>query len=364
MDDMKKQPDILIIDDEEIVLRSCRRILRKLPYAVDTVLSGEEGLQCVEKKDYDIVITDLKMPGIDGMKVLETIKEKKHEMTVIIFTGFATVESARRALKMGAFDYIPKPFTAPELREVIQNALQAREDSSQKMLDLMAIVSHELKSPLSAVRTTADTLYRGYFGKLEPEQQETLESILKNCQYLEDIIRNCIDLSKMELDDLASFKKEIDFIADVIQPVLSMPDHAENMKQMRIVTDFQVRPLIYGDPNLLEIVITNVINNAIKYGVPDTDIEVRLIEEADRYLLSVYNRGVGISKEDIDTRLFKRFSRLKQEGTEGVKGSGLGLYICKKIVEKHQGSMWAESQPGEWVTFYISLPKGETGLRS
>jgi len=353
---MKKQPEILIIDDEEIVLRSCRRILRKLSYTVDTVLSGEEGLQCIEKKDYDIVITDLKMPGIDGMKVLETIQEKKPEMTVIIFTGFATVESARRALKMGAFDYVPKPFTAPELREVIHNALQAREDSSQKMLDLMAIVSHELKSPLSVVHTTADTLYRGYFGKLAPEQQKTIESILKNCQYLEDIIRNYIDLSKMDLDDLESFEKELDFVGDVIVPVLALPDHAENMKRMRIVTDFQVRPVIYGDPNLLGIVITNLINNAIKYGTPGTDIMVRLIEERGRYVLSVRNEGVGISREDIDTRLFKRFSRLKQEGTEGVKGSGLGLYICKKIVEKHQGTIRATSQPGEWVEFYVSLP--------
>jgi two-component system sensor histidine kinase/response regulator len=355
---MKESTKILIIDDEKIVLKSCLRILRRENYVIDTAVSGEEGLRRTEEESYDIVITDLMMPGIDGMKVLEVLRAKKPEITVIIFTGFATVESARKALKMGAFDYIPKPFTSAELRNVVSNAIKAREESSEaKMLDIMAIVSHELKSPISAVHTTADTLYRGYFGKLGQEQQETIEAILRNCQYLEDIIRNYIDLSKMEIDNLESFKKEIDLVDDVVKPVLDIPEHSANMKHMDIVTRFEVRPMVYGDPNLLRIVITNLVNNAIKYGKNGTEIEIKLREEEGNFLFSIHNEGVGISRDDIDNRLFKKFSRLRQTGTEGVKGSGLGLYICKKIVEKHSGRIWVESEPGRGATFYFTLPK-------
>ncbi len=355
---MKGSTKILIIDDEKIVLKSCLRILRRENYVIDTAVSGEEGLKRTEQENYDIVITDLMMPGIDGMKVLEVLREKQPEITVIIFTGFATVESARKALKMGAFDYIPKPFTSAELRDVVSNAIKAREESSEaKMLDIMAIVSHELKSPISAVHTTADTLYRGYFGKLEQEQQETIEAILRNCQYLEDIIRNYIDLSKMEIDNLESFKKEINLVDDVVQPVLDMPEHSKNMKHMDIVTGFEVSPMVYGDPNLLRIVITNLVNNAIKYGMSGTEIGITLGEQEGNYLFSIHNEGVGISRDDIDNRLFKKFSRLKQTGTEGVKGSGLGLYICKKIVEKHNGRIWVESEPGKGATFYFTMPK-------
>jgi signal transduction histidine kinase len=298
------------------------------------------------------------MPGLSGMDVLAYLRKNKPEVTVIIFTGFATVENTREALKMGAFDYIPKPFTKDELKNVVENAVKAREEHSDSgMLDMMAIVSHEMKSPVSAVYTTADTLYRGYFGNLDPEQQKTVEKILRNCQYLEDIIRNYIDLSKMDIDNLESFTQKIDLVKDVIRPVLESPENQENLKKMPIVADIRVNPLINGDPNLLKIVITNLVNNAVKYGLPETPVTVRVEENAKEYTVSVRNEGVGISKADIEERLFKKFARLKQKGTEGVKGSGLGLYICKKIIEKHQGRIWVESEEGTYATFYFSLPK-------
>ncbi len=355
---MDTMTNILIIDDEDIVLKSCVRILKNDAYEIETVHSGEEGLKRVAEKEYDIVITDLKMPGLTGMDVLAELKKNYPEIMVIIFTGFATVENARDALKMGAFDYIPKPFTNEELKIVVENAVKAREkQSGAGMLDLMAIVSHEMKSPVSAVHTTAETLYRGYLGNLDPEQQKTVEKILRNCQYLEDIIRNYIDLSKMDLDNLESFTEKIDLVADVIQPVIDVPENRDNFKKMSIVTDFAVRPKINGDPNLLNIVVTNLINNAIKYGKQETPVTVRLTEDEKSYTVSIRNEGVGISKEEIEEKLFRKFSRLKQKGTEGVKGSGLGLYICKKIVEKHRGKIWAESEVGKYVTFYFSLPR-------
>ena len=355
---MDKKFKILIIDDEDIVLKSCLRILKNDDYEIDTVYSGDEGLKRTNEKEYDIVITDLKMPGLSGMEVLATLRKNKPEVTMIIFTGYATVENAREALKMGAFDYIPKPFTNEELRTVVENAVNSREKSSDAhMLDLMAIVSHEMKSPVSAVHTTAETLYRGYLGNLDPEQQKTVEKILRNCQYLEDIIRCYIDLSKMDIDNLESFTKNLDLVGDVIQPVIDIPEYRENLKKMPIIADFAVKPHVNGDPNLLQIVVTNLINNAIKYGTPETPVTVRLTEDEKNYIVSVRNEGVGISKEDIEQRLFKKFSRLKQKGTEGVKGSGLGLYICKKIIEKHQGRIWVESKVGESATFYFTIPK-------
>ena len=354
MDDKMR---ILIIDDEEIVLKSCVRILKNDSYEIDTCLSGDEGLRKVAEKEYDIVITDLKMPGLSGMEVLAELRKNYQDIIAIIFTGFATVENAREALKMGAFDYIPKPFTNEELRIVVDNAVKAREKrTGAGMLDLMAIVSHEMKSPVSAVHTTAETLYRGYLGNLDPEQQKTVEKILRNCQYLEDIIRNYIDLSKMDLDNLESFTETIDLVNDVIKPVIDVPENKDNLKQMPIVTDFAVTPKIIGDPNLLNIVVTNLVNNAIKYGTAGTPVTVRLTEDGKSYIVSIRNEGVGISREDIEEKLFRKFSRLKQKGTEGVKGSGLGLYICKKIVEKHKGKIWVESEVGKCATFYFSLP--------
>ncbi|MBN1533533.1 MAG: response regulator [Spirochaetes bacterium] len=348
---------LLFIDDEDIVLKSCRRIFSKEPYEIDVANSGEEGLQKAQEKDYDIVITDLKMPGMGGLEVLKKLRDEKPEVTVVIFTGYANVETARDALKNGAFDYIPKPFTPDELRDVIKNAMAARQDAkSAKMLDLMAIVSHELKSPVSAVYTTASTLHRGYFGKLEPEQQKIIETIIRNCEYLEDIIRSYIDLSKMEIDDLDSFNKDVNLVQGVIREVIEVPEVKNNIKRMPIVAEMDESINIFGDSNLLIIVVRNLVNNAIKYGKEDTPIKLSLMKDGPNAVFSVTNEGVGISVEDIRKRLFRKFERLKQKGTEGVKGSGLGLYICKKIVEKHSGKIWVESEEGKWVTFFISLP--------
>ncbi len=348
---------LLFIDDEDIVLRSCRRVFGGEDVEIETAASGEEGLAKARAGRYDVVITDLKMPGLGGMDVLKALRAERPEVTVIVFTGYANVETAREALKNGAFDYIPKPFTPDEIKDVVRNALAARAHKTEaKMLDLMAIVSHELKSPLSTVRTTADTLYRGYFGKLEPEQGRIVETILRNCDYLEDIIRSYIDLSKMEIDDLDAFKKEIRLGADVVAPELAVPEVKDNLKHMPLAAEIGEEAVIHGDPELLRIVVRNLVGNAIKYGREGTPIRVRLGRRPGEAILSVRNEGVGISADDIQNRLFKRFERLKQKGTEGVKGSGLGLYICKTIVEKHRGRIWAESVPGQGAEFFVALP--------
>lgn len=347
---------LLFIDDEDIVLRSSKRIFAGSGHEIETAPSGDEGLAMAMAKDYDIVVTDLKMPGLGGMEVLKALRRDRPKTTVVIFTGFSSVDTAREALKNGAFDYVPKPFTPDELRSVIANAIEARKDAAgAKMLDLMAIVSHELKSPLAAVQTTATTLQRGYFGKLEPEQQRIVETIIRNCSYLEDIIRSYIDLSKMELDGLALFKEKVPFASAVVGPVLDMPGVRDNVRRMAIVTELDGDPVIEGDPNLLKILVANLVNNAVKYGAEGTPVRVRLAARDGELVLAVRNEGVGIPKEDMP-RLFKRFERLKQKGTEGVKGSGLGLYISKTVVDKHKGRIWVEGEPGKWVEFLVALP--------
>jgi len=349
------KPRVLFIDDEDIVLRSCRRIFASSDYEIDTAQSAEEGLSKAINEDYDLVVTDLKMPGIGGLEVLSRLRKVRPDITVIIFTGYASVDTAREALKNGAFDYIPKPFTPEEIREVIKNALEARAGKQRSMLDLMAIVSHELKSPLSALHTTASTLYKGYFGQLSPEQMKILETIIRNCEYLEDIIRSYLDLSKMELDQLEAFLEEIYFIKDVVEEVLNLPEITDSGKKMKITRDFPEEARINGDPRLLKILVRNLVNNAIKYGYEGTEIKLGLKKKGSEMIFSVHNQGVGIKPED-GQRLFRKFERLKQPGTEGVKGSGLGLYICKKIVDSHKGRIWFESEPGQWVTFYVALP--------
>ncbi|MGC8746474.1 MAG: sensor histidine kinase, partial [Candidatus Saccharicenans sp.] len=164
-----------------------------------------------------------------------------------------------------------------------------------------------------------------------------------------------LDLSKMELEQLDSFKEEIFFVKDVVDEVLQLPEIADNTKKMKVVKTFADEVKINGDPRLLKILVRNLVSNAIKYGYEGTEVKLGLEKKDGEMVFYVYNEGVGINPKD-GPRLFKKFERLKQKGTEGVKGSGLGLYICKKIVDSHKGKIWFESEPGKWVTFFVSLP--------
>ncbi len=354
----EKKIRLLIIDDENIVHKSCNRILRGTRFEITNVYSGEEGLEMIAKNPYDLVLTDLMMPGIGGMEVLNRLIKERPEIIVIVFTGFATVDSAREALKKGAFDYIPKPFTPKELCDVLDNAVNERaERSGQNTMDLMAVVSHDLQSPIAVVHSSAETLHRGYFGNLEPKQQKALESILRNCEYLEDIIRSHIEFSKMDLENMASYKEKVNLVEEVLNPVLENPEYTNNLKKIRIKTEFSGEPVVHADPNLLKIVVLNLLTNAIKYGRENTELKIRLEEKEKEVLISFRNEGVGMTQEQIKEKLFQKHSRLKQKGTEGVKGNGLGLFICKNIIEKHQGRIWADSEVGKWAEFSFILPK-------
>jgi len=355
---MESSVKLLIIDDEEIVHKSCKRILKKELFKVDYAYSGEEGLELVNKNFYHIIITDLMMPGIGGMEVLKFLTKNRPDITAVVFTGYATVDSVREAMKLGAFDYIPKPFTPDEFRDVLRNAVVARtENGESQALDLMAIVSHELRSPVAVVHSSADTLLKGYFGKLEPAQRSAMEAIIRNCIYLEDIIRSFLDLDKMDLENMDSFFQKVEIVSDVLIPVLNKSEVKGNFKKMALALDHQVNPILEADPNLLKIVITNLVSNAVKYGYPDGDIRITVTEDTENCLISIWNEGVGFTQEEAVEKLFKRNSRLKQKGTEGVKGNGLGLYICKLIIEKHGGTIEARSEIGKWSEFMISLPK-------
>lgn len=121
---MIANPKILVIDDEPVVIRSCDRVLAQEGIEVEGVTSGRDGLDRAESRPYDVVLLDLKMPDMNGMEVLRRIKETKPEVTVIIITGFPSVDTAVEAFKLGVFDYVPKPFTPDELSETVKRALE------------------------------------------------------------------------------------------------------------------------------------------------------------------------------------------------------------------------------------------------
>jgi YesN/AraC family two-component response regulator len=128
----KLKASVLVVDDEKIIHESCGRILREEGYEVETASSGHEALERLKEKHYNLVLTDIRMPGMDGIETLEKMRKKVPDITVVMFTGYSSVETARDSMKLGAFDYLPKPFTPEELLAVVKKAIEKEMKARQK----------------------------------------------------------------------------------------------------------------------------------------------------------------------------------------------------------------------------------------
>ncbi len=203
---------ILVIDDEEIVRESCIRILQGQDYRVKTAENGEMGLKALKDFLPDLVLVDLKMPGMSGFEVLEEIYAYDATIVTIVITGFATVDSAVEAMKKGTFDFIPKPFQPDELRLVVHRGLERRNlvletialRNEKEMLReyFAAIVSHELKSPLGAVQQNLYVLADDLKDKLSADQSDKIHRLQDRIQELVKLINTWLRVISVDIDKI------------------------------------------------------------------------------------------------------------------------------------------------------------------
>jgi signal transduction histidine kinase len=232
------------------------------------------------------------------------------------------------------------------------------EEMQRDYMSIMGFVSHEMKSPLSSLISVGKTYTGGYMGKPDPQAVEAIHRMNRIASYMIQMVNDYLDLSRMESGELAyAPEPEISLKGEIIDFALdTVSDRAKGQGSEIIVHNSLEHIRISADPGLLKIVMVNMLDNAVKYGKPETPITLTVSEENSEIMVSVRNEGIGFTPEE-GKRLFKRFSRLKQKGTEKVRGSGLGLYLSWWIIQKHGGRFEAASEPGKWAEFRIYLKK-------
>jgi len=355
---------VLIIDDEEVVLDSCTQILEGEPYHAATAMDGTFGLELVREFHPDVVFVDLKMPGISGFDVLEKIFEFDPTIVTVVITGYATVDSAVEAIKKGAYDFLPKPFTPDEFRVITQRGLERRRlvlettalRHEREMLreHFAAIVSHELKAPLGAVQQNLFALEHELTDQLEESQVERLDRMKASIDNLLKLIHTWLRVISTDMQALQeNFQPTA--ITDVItKAVESIEPHATR-KDIDISTSFEEGlSLILGDDVTLGEAIINIVNNAIKYSRMGSKIRIKTVTEEEEIIITVTDRGVGIAEEDLPF-IFGDFYVAKS-APESERGSGLGLAITRRIIEAHGGSISVESALEKGSMFMIRLP--------
>jgi two-component system sensor histidine kinase/response regulator len=361
---MDTKSRILLIDDEEVVLDSCQQILAGGPYEVASASDGTAGLRLVEEFHPDLVFVDLKMPGLSGFEVLEKIREVDPTIVMVVITGFATVSSAVDAMKKGAYDFLPKPFTPEEFRLITRRSLEKRKLTletialrrEKEMLreQFAAIVSHELKAPLGAVQQNLFFLIDELSGQLTEDQKRRFERMKTNINDLINLIHTWLRILSVDVNKIRETFKPTPVASILSKAIESVQPHAMR-KDIELVSSIkEPLGLVNGDEGTLNEVVVNILGNAIKYSRGGSEVSIRAEKSADEVLIAVSDSGVGISREDLP-HIFNDFFVGKSE-RGGERGSGIGLAIARRIVEAHNGSITVESELGKGSTFVIHLP--------
>lgn len=357
---------ILLVDDEEKIVERLARILSSEGYGIDTCVSGEGAVAKCNGKQFDIVITDLNMPGISGFEVMEHINRTTPNTLILVLTGYASVDGAIRAIKLGAYDFIEKPIDATTLKLTLRRAaervhlhrenvknLKELESLNEIKNEFLAVVSHDLRSPLSTISGYVNYLLKK--GSLTESQEKYLSVIKDIANNLYSLVNELLDFSKIEAGAIQLNKEKTDIIELVTSSINNLTILALDKNNTITFSNDLKDPVAFIDGMKIQQVINNLINNAIKF-TENGVINVRVYERDSCVIISVQDTGIGIRKKEL-ARLFKQYTYFHKEGTRGEIGSGLGLIICKRFIELHGGELRAQSRIGKGSTFEFSLPR-------
>ena len=365
MSEPAEQNTIVVIDDDYAMRLSCRKILSKMGFRVEAFEDGTQGLEGVTRLKPALAVVDLKMPGISGMEVVSRIHETRPEIVVVVITGYPTIDTAVDAIKCGAYDFLPKPFSPDELRLIVNRGLERRRllletqrcEVEHALLKrrFITFVSHQLQTPLVAVHQYLDVLkHLENSESARAKREEWLDRCLKRTEEMQALIRDWLTLARIEGESFSRQWVKVDLqgiIAAILATYEEMAATAGVSLESRIPENIY---FVKGDRNCLSVVFDNLIVNAIKYNKRGGQVTISAEALGGEVAVAVADTGVGIP-EKYRPLLFEEFFRVEDEGHEKTPGTGLGLAICRRLVTEMGGSISVDSAVNVGSTFRVRL---------
>jgi two-component system NtrC family sensor kinase len=367
---------LLLVDDEDEFRQTIAKRLAKRGLASDQAADGNGCLSILEKKTMDVVVLDVKMPGMDGIEVLRNITGKYPKTEVILLTGQATASDGVEGIKSGAFDYLTKPIELEHLFNKIcqayekiqrldaeQKEAQYKKQMEQQMIvterlaslgTLAAGVAHEINNPLAIIRESAGWM-RQLFAKEELRNMPRHDDFVKALDKVEKSVERASRITHQLLGFVGKSESaiaEVNLI-DLAEEAIQLIAHGAQNRDIRIVR--QMEPSlgpIRSDPYQLRQVLLNLLTNAIHAVNSEGTITIAIEDVGDSLAITVSDTGQGIPRENLD-KIFEPFFSTKSP----EQGTGLGLFVSRGIVEKLGGTVEVASKIGQGASFRIRLPK-------
>ena len=348
---------------------SCYQALTKEGYRVETAVDAESGLRKVRELSPDIVLVDLKMPRVGGTEVLKEITAIDPTIVAVVITGYATVESAVEAMKCGAYDFLPKPFTPDELRIVTKRGLEKRRlsvemealrrENERMRENFVTVVTHEMRAPLVAVEQYLEVMLKEMAGDVTEKQKEILEHSRKRVEWLLTLVNEWLSMSRIQRGKIVESLETVK-MRELLEESAALVKPQADEKDINIEIEVaNGAESIEGDMDALSHVFMNLVSNAVKYNHEEGSVCVRAIDKDDSIAVEVEDTGVGIPEGSLPF-IFDEFFRVKTDEGRRVTGTGLGLTVVKRIVEAHRGHVPVKSAVGQGTTFVVFLPKKQT----
>jgi signal transduction histidine kinase len=361
---------ILVVDDDRLNVRILSNILKSEGYTLADADSGERALEVYETFHPDLVLLDVMMPGMNGFETCRTLRQRHGAETapVIFITAKSESDDIVEGLSAGGVDYLPKPFRAKEALARIRTHLHIRLLSEQQksLVDqlskanaeknrFLGMAAHDLRNPLASIRGLAEFLRDGVVGPLTPEQIDLIKTIHEASQGMLDLVNELLDVATIESGEL-KLSLESHNLTELIEKNIYLANIEAAKKHTKIVFAAPGRAVLLPiDAGKINQVIANLLSNALKYSPAGSTITVELHPGKGTWAFSVKDQGPGIPENERD-KLFKDFGRLSVKTTGGEKSTGLGLAICRKIVDAHHGTITAENLPKRGCEFRVTLP--------
>jgi len=330
---------------------------------VEQASSGEEALQRIRAEPPDILLLDHKLPGMSGLEVLDQVAGLGADMLTIMITAYASIETAVMATRRGAYDFLAKPFTPDELKSTVRKAVirvllakQARrlaEQSRQVRFQFIRVLGHELKSPLNAIDGYLQIMGTHAAGEVIGAYDHAIARCRLRVDYMRKLIGDLLDMTRIESGVMPRELCAVD-VAGAARNVIESVAVEAAARKIEVELHADTPVTMTADPAELEMMLSNLVSNAVKYNREGGRVEVRLVRDGERVIIRVTDTGIGLTPENA-AKLFNEFVRIHDAQTRTILGSGLGLSIVRKLAQLYGGEATVESEPDVGSTFTVVL---------
>jgi len=382
---------IMVVDDNPTNLRVLIDYLEESGYETMVAPSGERSIQQLEHAKPDLILLDIMMPGLDGFETCKRLKADAEikNIPVIFMTALSDTEKKLKGFRMGAVDYITKPFQQEEVLARINTHLiiqrQKKElillndkltESNQKLTEtniqlsrvnqeltraietrekIFSVFSDDLFGSIGSIFGLSGRIVRSAENLLNDTFVKTAVNIQRSASYTQKIVENLLGWIKLQSGLVESAPDIIPLHRIVERSIIPLNQQAED-KRIVINNNIIENELVFVDENMADTIFQHIIGNSLKYCLSGDTISISSKNLGDYEEIKIIDTGIGISEEN-QRKLFKINSPVKENGTAGEKGAGLGLIICKELIKRINGKIWITSQMGKGTTVSLTFPK-------